>query len=1174
LRRLFAGDDQETAISFLKAIRAGARASQFATQLRDRFARQPKWRSLVDAQTYYRAFLEDSPGRALVDHRGPLVGDERRQIEITDALAAGRKVFLVSAPAGCGKSRFALELARRLGKVQRSWDVRFVRHDEDALRQELPELTRSKHLVLIVDDAQNCPAIVELLAAEAAHAQQPTHLVCLARASGRGAVAEALANHFPVGEPLEIDLGRPDAKLVRELIDKLIPQLSPHHRDVIRRIVAHSYFATVLLCSRVARQKNLPQTLSTKNLREYVIRQPIAQAVRELTTTEKALSGLAVYAACAPVRLGDHAIRASAATHSGLAVADVEVLEQRALEAGLFQVDARGLLQPVPELVGDLILEETCLNEQGRPTPLGHSLMRALFDAYHDPITRNCADIDRLFSTSTRVDVLSELVLERAGGLSAETRVEALPLLESCSGLALCQPATVLRLIEVLSAKEILRADPPARELDNADNLEVQAQFLLMKASEQDPTVVPRAMEYSRRLVARARTCAGSYQALRDNLTAACRFAIGRPAAHTLAVLDVLSGWVDSPDVETAELAASLVHRFLQLEMRTHRWEQGVSAAISIALSPTAEICKLRDRALEILIRCVRHSAPAVQYAAADTLRHWAHGYNNLTDELRERWAPQLNRELDTLAESFSKLASSTTHLPVKAAIEHQAWRWWIGDLNLLAHSGAKRILEALPDAKPYSLWKALHEAALPVFRAQLDESVEPRLRADHLRPLLEPAAERTVQLAKELFDQLDPLCGDSSAWSALFISALSALPRQPLQPQAPLYIAEFVRRHPDAAWSLITEESANGPLGMILPTLLVELRRQDPVRWQESIQRSLPGTRLFEVELRALCGASELDSAERTMVSKALQMDDPGVVHLSAQALLNAAPAALAPGLTAVLAVLPGRPADERLWELTLDAFARWGSHVLSAPEGEEAGPETRAISGELLKLLRAHGRTLSWERGPHTRRLATVVAIFAVAVPHTLKSWIRELWSASADAVDSDLPLSTARLSEVVRLIAQSPTASYWQKQFIEWMTEEPELAVLGARGLAGMCGLTHSCVVPLVTRIVQRQEDASLDAVGEFVRSHSNSPRFVEDATVLLRQVTDVPEVYDLLERAFLAAMTGTRQGALQAVERADQGPDLPLPVRETLARARQAIQSAVEEDLLRGETPAPG
>src|SRR6185437_11309417 len=128
----------------------------------------------------------------------------------------------------------------------------------------------------------------------------------------------------------------------------------------------------------------------------------------------------------------------------------------------------------------------------------------------------------------------------------------------------------------------------------------------------------------------------------------------------------------------------------------------------------------------------------------------------------------------------------------------------------------------------------------------------------------------------------------------------------------------------------------------------------------------------------------------------------------------------ALAPGLSAAFAVLPTRPADERLWELTLDAFARWGSPVLSAPEGEEASPEMRAISGELLKLLRAHGGALSWERGPHTQRLATVVAILAVAVPHTLKVWMRELWSPSGgdlDDMDSDSPLSMARFKEVVR-------------------------------------------------------------------------------------------------------------------------------------------------------------
>lgn len=108
----------------------GTRAPQLATQWRDRWTRQPKWKAFVGWQSYYRSFLEQIPERALVDHRGPLVGGEARQRELIDAIVAGRGAFLISAPRGCGKSRFALELARGLGPGQRSWDVRFVRHDE------------------------------------------------------------------------------------------------------------------------------------------------------------------------------------------------------------------------------------------------------------------------------------------------------------------------------------------------------------------------------------------------------------------------------------------------------------------------------------------------------------------------------------------------------------------------------------------------------------------------------------------------------------------------------------------------------------------------------------------------------------------------------------------------------------------------------------------------------------------------------------------------------------------------------------------------------------------------------------------------------------------------------------------------------------------------------------
>src|SRR5512146_293933 len=258
------------------SMRAGTRASQLATQLRDRLIRHPKSKALVGWQSYYRNFLEADPGRALVDHRGPLVGDAARQTELIDSIAAGKRAFLISAPPGCGKSRLALELARRIERAQRSWDVRFVRPEEPVLDEELRELPTASRSILIVDDAHGCPALVQRLASVCC-AQGPTqtHLVCLTRPAGRPALLEALASHDPSDEPLRMDLGRPDPKVIRELIGALIPQLSPHHRDVIRRFVGDSFFATVLLCSSVARQKKLPQTLSTRNLRDYAVRQPI-----------------------------------------------------------------------------------------------------------------------------------------------------------------------------------------------------------------------------------------------------------------------------------------------------------------------------------------------------------------------------------------------------------------------------------------------------------------------------------------------------------------------------------------------------------------------------------------------------------------------------------------------------------------------------------------------------------------------------------------------------------------------------------------------------------------------------------------------------------------------------------------------------------------------------------
>ena len=1162
------------------SMRAGTRATQLASQLRDRVSRHPRSKALVGWQVYYRDSLEESPGRAPVDHRGPHVGGEARQTELIDSMAAGRSAFLIAAPPGCGKSRFALELARHLGRTQRSWDVRFVRHDAAAVEEELRELAKGSRLILIVDDAHECPALVQRLASLcAARRPSQTHLVCLTRPAGRAALLEALASDFPLDAPLQIDLGRPDPKLIRALIDALIPQLSPHHRDVIRRSVGDSFFATVLLCASVARQKKLPQTLSTRNLRDYAVRQPIAQAIGDLCPLEKAFRALAVYAACAPVQAGDAAIRSSAAAQAALPLAEIEALERRILAAGLFETDARGLIRPLPDLIGDLILEETCLDEQGRPTPFGQSLVRAMLEQRrYQQVISNCGDVTRLFCGPERLDLLSDLLLEQANGLSPQSRAQAAALLEGCAHLAVRRPDVIVRLIEALTARGVLLAVPRTPEPCETDHPDFRAQRLLIAAGECDPSIVPRALEYSRQLLARVGTDASAHRVLLDALAQSCQFAVARPLAHATAVLDALKKWSEDPDAQTAWLAASLVDGFLRLEMRARRWEQNGPTLATIGLAPADEICRLRDAAVAILLRCARHASPAVGYAAASSLGLWAHGHHDLTAELRQCWQAQLERELDLLAATFGQLGSTTAHLPVRAAVEQQGWRWWMDGDELFIRRGGGRILGALPAADTYSLWKALHAATLPIFPLPLDESVEPRQRRERLLPLIEPSDARAVELARELLDRLDALCHDAGAWSALFASAMSALPGQPLQPRGRRYLQEFVRRHPDEAWSFVSEDAAVGPLGAILPAILAELRGRDTPRWHEAIQRALPGTRLFEMELRALCATGELDSVERATVSKGLELEDAEVAHLAARALLSAADSALGAGLAAVFASLPRRSTDARLWELTLDAFARWGDRLLALPAGAEADPEIRTAAGELLRLLRTSAGALSWDQGPHTRRLASVLAILAVAIPHTIKSWLRQEGIPSADGAASGALLSPARFSEVLRLLAQSPAASFWQKQFAEWITEEPDLAGIGAKGLAELCGLGDPCIAPLMLRIAQQPADFSLEALGELVGGCSDSPRFIADALTLLRRLAAVPEAYGLLEKEIAAAMTrpagaqavADRTAALQAMDGAMWDADLPQPLRETLARLRQAIQGTIEEGLLHGES----
>src|SRR6185437_8631346 len=139
----------------------------------------------------------------------------------------------------------------------------------------------------------------------------------------------------------------------------------------------------------------------------------------------------------------------------------------------------------------------------------------------YGPVIANCSELARLFSKPEPVDFLGELLWERAKALSPQHRAQAAELLEGCARLADRQPAVIVRLIETLTGKGVL-APAPAVLQPGQPEPEICAQHLLLSAGQADPAIVPRALEYSRVLLA---PLAGANRcAVIDHLTQSCQF--------------------------------------------------------------------------------------------------------------------------------------------------------------------------------------------------------------------------------------------------------------------------------------------------------------------------------------------------------------------------------------------------------------------------------------------------------------------------------------------------------------------------------------------------------------------------------------------------------------------------------------------------------------------------
>ncbi|HEY4213655.1 MAG TPA: hypothetical protein VGM84_19410 [Steroidobacteraceae bacterium] len=1146
----------------------------------NKLARQPRWRAFVDWQTYYGAYLGADPGQAVLRHTGPLVGEDSRQVELIEGMTAGRLASLVYAPPGCGKSRFALELARRLEKGGGGWEVVFFQHDEPLVREEVNELTQLKSVVLIIDDAHECPHLVKALAglAAASSATNSVHLICLTRTTVRATVSRSLDSVLPPGAVQEFDLGRPPVKAVRKLVDQLLPDSSPMHRDTIERFARQSYFGAVLVCSTLSGERKLPQSFQRQQLRDRVCHRLLATVAEGVGPIDAIMRVLAPYAALAPVAQNDPSVAELASQLSGLPEDRVRLVLDRVVEAGLFQGSADKGLRPVPDLLGDLFLEETCLDAQGKATAHAPLLLDTVFQL--DPLAagRHCADVGQLFGTAQDVDLVSKLMLERAEGLF-RNKVDVMAFLRLCQPLTACRPRTVLDVANTLEQAGILRRNPTADVSYGLDSVEMAACELLLGASDSDPTVLPAALRLSRDVHAAAED-RRTRQHVGELLDRYCRFEVGRSIPHARAVVEMLRAWVTESDAEAATLATSLSAQFLALDVRGEERDADTVSQIRVPLSAVAEVREVRDVAVEALIRGISHTDATVQCRSIAGLESYACHELSPEQVSLDAWVPQLERETGLLTTALLKVLQTTSSLPVWACVELQGWSWWAHPLPVLHRAGVK-VLEAIPRSDAYRLWKSLHSQRLPI-RLAIPAEHDPAARADHLQGLARAREEQAADQARELFEELDPGYSDIGAWRALCLSVLEQRPRSPIHFQAGFVLSEFARRHSDAAWSFLSEADANGPLAPVLSIFLAELRKHDRERASEAARIVPPASRLEDVWMQVLWGASNPDEAERALLARGLDSDDPQVRGRAAGALLHGASTDPVDAFGRVSRTVARHPTDELLWEFVIDEFVGWAEPVLAQPD--QSTDAMRHVAEELTKLFQTAGPHLRWGYQRRTRQLSKALALLAVLSPQPLQDWMQRTWGPSqgggAQWNDAS-PLGIRRLPEVVRLIKKSPSANGWVNVFSTWMLREAQLGPVGASALAELCSLDDPRVAELAGQIARRPADAAVKCFADFVHRQRFDRQFAERALEILEVWAPFPEGYGPIEDMVISVVVHGASSrtpgelspsdvrSLQAIEERRSRGSIPPRLLTTFDRVEHEIHAAAGDSAAEGE-----
>jgi len=801
----------------------------------------------LSPENFYGQFLGARAKKISITHETECLGRDNELADALGAVDSGQFTVLhFTAPPGHGKSRFALELSRRLrGKGQgvwwflgrwltgRRWKVYFVREHASSVSDHVTELRSSYKLAVFIDNAHEAKETIRELASYARMTVKEGKilLICLSRSTLKNVVSDALSG-TPMEEVKSVTIRKLSEATIENIVKAQLPSESEKFRKRIVTFASDSVFLTIHICQLVRRNVDFSESISDELFRRKICDAPIEEAVGPCAiATYKAIRAATVLSAAAPVDCNDEAIRKITCELADISNVDYQCLLDQLTIGALFSKYGKSMVRPIPDLIGALLIDNACISD-GVPNEFAAQLLKALLPRYSGQALDSLSDLGWTLGTSEAIDIVGPVIASETKAINSENPSGCRRVMEAFGPLSLRRSNQVVGYIQEAWTKTVQAIESDADNAKEWMRAMGDAVPMLGAATNNDDTA-EAAMFLLKEMVIRE-----GVDTRYDNhkpqtiLTESIGFSTSRTVTQTSHRMSIVERWFEAGGADAAIALRSLDG----ILSTTIQWTESEAFSISFkttSLNLSEMVRGVRERGINLIIQGLGSSEVAVQDAAffaSSQIGSYRGG--GASDEAIELVESEKSRVIGAIKE----LIGSDETLRIYMQAERRLWEWWRMGSDELAQK-CESVLRSIKDDATYRIGKYIYSSQLPLSKISHILDADISLDRNHRffsdkREESERTKEHLVEMFSEIRFDDDPL-----KWKA-FLNGISD-DNCKAEWRASQVLSGLGEVYPDTAWTLIDCED-DALWANYKGSMLWGARLADQTRWDDNLLKVL----------------------------------------------------------------------------------------------------------------------------------------------------------------------------------------------------------------------------------------------------------------------------------------------------------------------------------------------